>query len=250
MFLIKINNRNRILLRFSRCLVCREAMSSTFTISNQNRDVLFIKSNIFIPEGGRCCPSHVVKERLRIDDLNQIRPHDITQTPFSSIDILTWFDKFRAHYNSIRYFDFDHPITMSDIDCYNLTGISKLNFEHLIELLADSNIKNSSNRSFRNAVGLFLTKLRLGLSNKVLTTIFQFSNAKAVSRTITTVRQAMLTNFVPHYLGFNHISRQEVIHKHSSPLATQLLSDKPNTVVLVIDGTYLYIQVCNVHLCS
>ena len=56
----------------------------------------------------------------------------------------------------------------------------------------------------------------------------------------------MLPHFVPYYLGFNHIPRQEVTNNHSSPLATQLLTDKPNIVVLVIDGTYLYIQVRNV----
>ena len=246
MFLIKINKRIIILLRFRRCVVCREVISSTSIIPDQDRDVLFIKSNIFIPKGSRCCPGHVVNDRLCIDDLNKIRPNKIIRTPFTSIDILTWFDKFRDHYNSIRYFDFDSPFAMSEIDCYNLTGISKSNFENLIKLLVNSNIKHSSNRSLRNAVGLFLTKLRLGISNKVLTTIFQFSNPKAVSRTLTAVRQAMLTHFVPYYLGFNHISRQEVIRNHSSPLAIRLLSDKPNTAVLVIDGTYLYIQVRNV----
>ena len=56
----------------------------------------------------------------------------------------------------------------------------------------------------------------------------------------------MLTHFVPHYLGFNYISRQEVINNHSSPRATRLLTDKPNAVVLAIDGTYLYIQVHNI----
>jgi hypothetical protein len=135
---------------------------------------------------------------------------------------------------------------MPDTDCYNLTGISKSNFDHLIECLADSNIKHSFNRSIRNALGLFLTKLRLGISNKVLTTIFQFSNPKAVSRTLSTVRQAMLSEFVPRYLGFDNISRQDVINNYSSPLATKLLSEKPNTVVLVVDGTYLYVQVCHV----
>ena len=135
---------------------------------------------------------------------------------------------------------------MSDIDCYNLTGLSKLNFEDLVKYLADSNIKHSFNRSLRNAVGLFLTKLRLGISNKVLTTIFQFSNPIAVSRTLTAIREAMVSNFVSYYLGFSHISRQAVIHNYSSPLATQLLTEQPNTAVLVIVGTYLYIQVRSV----
>ncbi|CAF4109077.1 unnamed protein product [Rotaria sordida] len=151
-----------------RCVVCREDMNSTCTVPDEDRDLLFMQSNIFIPKGSRCCPDHVVDGRLINDDLNKIRPREIMQISFSSTDILTW----------------------------------------------------------------------LGISNKVLTTIFQFSNPKAVSRTLAAVRQAMLTHFVPYYLGFNHISRQEVIDNHSSPLATQLLTDKPNTVVLVIDAAY------------
>ena len=213
------------------------------TISPEDRDLLFIKSNIFIPKGSRCCEDHLYNGRLRVDALYEIRPFKITQTDFSSTDVITWFSKFRDHYNFARYFDFDPPFLMTDVDCYNLTGISKSNFEYLIMFLANSNIKHSFNRSLRNAVGLFLTKLRLGISNKVLTTIFQFLNPKAVVRALTAVRQAMVTNFVPYYLGFSHISREAVIKEYSSPLATQLLTEQTNTAVLVIDGTYLYIQV-------
>ncbi|CAF3156578.1 unnamed protein product [Rotaria sp. Silwood2] len=186
-------------------------------IPDEDRDILFIQINIFIPKGSSCCPCHVVDGRLINDDLHRIRPLQIIQTSFSSSDILTWFDEFRYHYNSIRYFNFASPFAMSESDCYNLTGITKLNFQHLIKFLVDSNIKHSSNRSFRNTVGLFLTKLTSGISSQLSTTIFQFSNPQAVSQTITTVRQAMLTHFEPYYLDFNHISSQEVINNHSSP---------------------------------
>jgi hypothetical protein len=55
---------------------------------------------------------------------------------------------------------------------------------------------------------------------------------------------------VPHYLGFNRISRQDVINNPSSPLAHRLLTEEANTAVLVIDSTYLYIQVCYVYFLS
>lgn len=135
---------------------------------------------------------------------------------------------------------------MSDEDCYNLTGISKSNFDHLVDMLANCNINNSSNRSIRNAIGLFLAKLRLGVRNKVLTTMFQYSNRKAVSRTLATVRQTMVSAFVPLYVGFNNITRHDVINRYSSPLATHLLSSNPQALVLVVDGTYIYVQVCHV----
>ncbi len=60
----------------------------------------------------------------------------------------------------------------------------------------------------------------------------------------------MLLNCVPHYLGFDHVSRQDVVNKHSSPLAQRLLSGQSDTVVLVVDGTYLYVEVCKIHLFS
>ncbi|CAF2201363.1 unnamed protein product [Rotaria magnacalcarata] len=226
------------------CSVCRKLpKSSMHTIPEEDRELLFIRSNILIPKGSRCCEDHVFNGRLRVETLNEVRPFKITDVDFSSTDILTRLNKFRDYYNSIRYFDFDPPFTMSEFDCYNLIGLSKSNFEDLIQSLTHSKINHSHNRSLRNAVGLFLTKLRLGISNKVLTTLFQFSNQKAVARTLDAVREVMILNFVPHHLGFNHISRQDVISSHSSPLATRLLTDQPNTVVLVIDGTYLYIQV-------
>ncbi|CAF3950565.1 unnamed protein product [Rotaria sp. Silwood2] len=212
------------------CSVCREALKSTYcTISEKDRDLLFIKNNIFIPKGSRCCRDHIVNERLCTGALNEIRPFKVTTTAFAATDVITWFTKFRDHYSSARYCDFEPPFTMSDIDCYNLTGISKSNFDHLSALLANSNMKNSSNRSIRNATGLFLTKIRLGLSNKVLTTIFQFSNAKAVSRTLASVRQAMLSNFVPCYLGFNHISREDIacapVNTYRAPAISSFSND-------------------------
>ena len=73
--------------------------------------------------------------------------------------------------------------------------------------------------------------------------MFQFSDSKAVLRTLASVHEAMMSNFVPQFLGFSYISDQQVIGNYSSPFNTQLLSEDQNTVILVIDGIYPYIQV-------
>jgi hypothetical protein len=233
-----INNTHSIYLRFGQCFVCRNILISTSCTSLElDRDVLFIKSNIFVSKDSRCCQGHVINARLHIDALNGIRPYKITKIPFSSTDILVLFDKFRDQFNLIRYFDFNCLFTVSNSDCYNLTGISKSNFAHLIDMLVNSNMKNSLNISIRNALGLFLTKLRLGVSNKVLTTMLQFFNPKAVSQTL---RQAMLSEFVPRYIGFNNIFRQNIIFSYSSLLVTRLLSEKLNTGILWL----LMVHIC------
>lgn len=54
-----------------------------------------------------------------------------------------------------------------------------------------------------------------------------------------------MSDFVPHNLGFGHISREDVIAKHTRPLAQELFSSGlANSIpaLLVLDGTYIYIQ--------
>ncbi|CAF4693860.1 unnamed protein product, partial [Didymodactylos carnosus] len=67
---------------------------------------------------------------------------------------------------------------------------------------------------------------------------------QAVSRSLSSVRQALVcaNGFVEKHLGFHHITREDVVKHHTSPLAQQLLTDDPNAAILVLDGTYLYIQ--------
>lgn len=53
-----------------------------------------------------------------------------------------------------------------------------------------------------------------------------------------------MRDFVPHNLGFNHITREEVIQNHTRQLARNLMTVDvtSNPAILVLDGTYVYIQ--------
>ncbi|CAF5196082.1 unnamed protein product, partial [Rotaria magnacalcarata] len=134
-------------------------------------------------------------------------------------------------------------LSLSDDEYQILTSLTKVQFEDLASYLFDSNIRNSSNRSIRNALAILLCKLRLGLSLNILAVLFQLPDKKAVSRSLKTVRTALMTRFVPSNLGFNHITRQEIIDQHTSTMARRLMCDaESNTAIVVIDGTYIYIQ--------
>lgn len=108
--------------------------------------------------------------------------------------------------------------------------------EHVVSM------RESHVRSIRVAVAIFCAKMRLGLSNRVLSTIFHIKNDKAVSRIIHQVTDALMKNFVPKYIGFQHISRQTVRKYHQTLKANILLTDNDQQVVVVMDGTYLYVQ--------
>lgn len=50
--------------------------------------------------------------------------------------------------------------------------------------------------------------------------------------------EALMQYFVPKYIGFDHISRDDVISKHTTTFARELLAcGSNNTAIFLIDGT-------------
>ena len=149
--------------------------------------------------------------------------------------------------NVKRRFNFDGPRGLSDDEYHLLTSLSKDDFNELIAIISSVSIRNSSNRSIRTAVGVYLCKLYLGLSNRLLACMFQLPDKRTVSKTINSARQLILNNFIPYNLGFKYVTRQDVIDYHTTTIVRQLMCDGEgsNTAIVVIDGSYFYIQVRN-----
>lgn len=89
------------------------------------------------------------------------------------------------------------------------------------------------------SLGIFLLKMRSGMSNQLMSTIFGITKS-SVRRAISTYK------FVPQNVGLHHISRQEVIANHTRPLAQSFFGNMTQSqVIAVLDGTYIYIQKSN-----
>lgn len=74
--------------------------------------------------------------------------------------------------NQNKRLNFDDPHGMQNEDYYNLTGVTKDQFDELMTYLVETNLRSSKKRSTRTCVALLLTKLRCGLSNQLLGTLF------------------------------------------------------------------------------
>ncbi|CAF3376716.1 unnamed protein product [Rotaria socialis] len=226
------------------CCICSANMErNSRTVSAEDRDLIFLKKNILIPEGARCCSQHLDDDRLTKNAVDKVGPFSIQSKRFSSSDVQLLISRWQILFEQQKRFDFDNPLSLSDDEYQILTSLTKVQFEDLASYLFNSNIRNSSNRSIRTALAILLCKLRLGLSLNILAVLFQLPDKKAVSRSLKTVRAALMARFVPSNLGFNHITRQEIIDQHTSTMARRLMCDaESNTAIVVIDGTYLYIQ--------
>ena len=109
--------------------------------------------------------------------------------------------------------------------------------------MPSSVLRHTEIRSPRTVVAYLLIKLRLGLSHDVLAVMFSFPNRQTAGRVTHSVLSALTQYFVPYNLGFNHVSREKVITQYTRPLAKMILANNSNDVViLVLDGTYVYVQ--------
>jgi hypothetical protein len=137
--------------------------------------------------------------------------------------------------------NFDSDTALSSSEYVNLTGISKENFDELHTYIKE-HIRNTPARSTKTYLGIFLFKMKAGISNKVISTIFNISRS-SLTRAISSVRQALMQTFVSQNLGLRHITREDAIKNHTRPLAHTLFSDiTESQAIVVLDGTYIYIQ--------
>ena len=125
-------------------------------------------------------------------------------------------------------------------DYYTLTGLTEEQFNDLVSGIS---FERKRKYSVRQSVGILLTKLRTGVSSSTLKTIFNINTSRGVCKIIRKARKALVAQFVPKCLGFNHISIESVVKDHTTIFARDLLaSGNTDTAFLILDGTYIYIE--------
>lgn len=140
-----------------------------------------------------------------------------------------------------RPVDFELTSGLTDSDYEMLTGVNQEIFNELVEYLKRNDMRNSCNRSLRNALGVFLMKIRLNLSQRVLAFLFGIADRTIISQTITAVLNALSGEFSSKFSGHNHLSRDQLM-QHMRPLHHSVLGKNPEDMILIADGTYLYTQ--------
>ena len=233
-----------------RCIVCKaESTKRTHmvVVPEEAKTQAFIDAFILIHSNSRCCPQHLIGKYFRQDVLKDLSNQSVSSsTSFSRTDLTDLLDRTRQMIKSTGKLNFESPMSMSEDDYVNLTGLTREQFSAVCSVVA-SKIRSSDIRSPQTCLAVLLVKLRTGLSNSLLGTLFAMTKHQ-VQRCVHTARSAMMKHFVPLYLGFDHISHREFVSKHTTQIAKQIFADNDsNTGILVLDGTYLFIQKSSHH---
>ena len=51
-----------------------------------------------------------------------------------------------------------------------------------------------------------------------------------------------MRDFVPNHAGFQRVSRETILAQHQTAVATELLTNGPDQIVLIANGTYFFCQ--------
>ncbi|CAC5361416.1 unnamed protein product [Mytilus coruscus] len=107
--------------------------------------------------------------------------------------------------------------TNSKEDYQRLTGLTRNQFE----AVANTDLRISEIRSVKTCLAILLVKLRTGLSNSILATLFSFE-IHQIQRATHAARSSLMKSFVPSFLGFQHMSHEKFTRDHTTPTARTL----------------------------
>ncbi|CAC5403210.1 unnamed protein product [Mytilus coruscus] len=157
------------------CCICKKPGPKLIVISPDVRTATYVDNNILIPSGNRCCPNHICDGHLNDDALCRIKTTD--ESFVNRTYLLEIMNKMRKKIreSASRGLNFDDS-NLSEPDYITMTGLSKINFSEVCSTLSKY-LKNTPARTITTTVAIFLCKLKSGMSNRFLSTIFCVSKS-------------------------------------------------------------------------
>ncbi|CAH2109131.1 unnamed protein product [Euphydryas editha] len=134
--------------------------------------------------------------------------------------------------------DFENIDEITVEDLHFWTGLNHNQFNELLDQVPS--LRRGSNTP-RTDLGIYLSKIRTGEPSIRLSTVFNKSR-QTIDRKINFTRRYLFNDFVPLHLGFDHITRSEVIERNRVlPNHIFGIGETPKAI-LICDGLYIFIQ--------
>ena len=200
---------------------------------------IYIKFNIFIPLGTRCCRTHFDQSKyvseIEIKNITIIKP----QVKLFGDHVKTFFQLIRQREKSSLFNKFSNYPTIRERLCFSHTGFTKDEFYLILNEL--KSLKNSPQRSREQALAIYLFWLKTGIAQNTINAIFGLDMRQKISDYCGQVRGSLIKEFVPQYLGSCHRTRENFLVKNISIVKT-LYDMEEDQLCLIAYGTYIYCQ--------
>lgn len=214
------------------CCICGST-ADLRVIPEETRIQSYIKTQIYIPSGNRCCRIHLINNRIYAEDLVFLKAYSNT-TRLTVSELSKIMGTLSIRCDSTLH-DKVGEYSISEKQLKVFTGLNWEQLNELKDML--TSLRNSHSRSVIQALVVFLLKLRSGNSNATIASILQLQNEHDVSDYSASVMKSFENDVLPIRFGINAVSRDELIQNHTTEMAKQLYNAH-DKLFLICDGTY------------
>lgn len=196
---------------------------------------MLCRYNIIITENGRVCEEHLQEDIWHLLPLQDNLTEEFTAEQI--VHTLTMM----KNKISTDFLNFEHYENINANELHTWIGLTHLQFSDVLENVTSLN----RHRDKRTIMAAVLAKMRTGDSNARLASIFKMSES-SFQRKLKIGLEALLSDFVPSRVGFDHITREEVVQKNL--MIPERLFGNPDSpieerkLITILDGTYIYLQ--------
>jgi hypothetical protein len=220
------------------CIVCKST-KNLINVPDKAYLNTFIANNVLLPSGRKTCKKHLnTKGTFHKTDMYNIEIVSNT-SELKDHEVTLLLDRLRHASKTTLFEKFSKKTTITEDECKTYTGLTKNQFEDLLDTL--KTIKSSPGRNKAQALGTYLFWLKTGLDYKTISTIFSIDHFQNIGNYSEQVRNSLLKDFVPANLGAIHLTRDEWT-KQNTVMAKKLFNVPDDSLILVADGTYIYCQ--------
>ena len=223
------------------CCICK-SKEGRVCVPNHAIAQAWTYNGVLIPKLNCCCRSHLnAKREFNAEALEIVKTID-NPIDVSGPSVFDLLQNVTNQFNSkLGRMDFTEAGSLQDVDFERLLGMNIEQFSDLFTYVKNK-LNTSCNRKPKNALAMFLMKLKLDLSQEFLGFFFEIHSQPRVSDTLKAVASALMESFVPQFLGVNHLIRNEYSLNHKSQFVHRRFEIEGNNIAAIIDGTYVYIN--------
>ncbi|XP_035452082.2 uncharacterized protein LOC118277412 [Spodoptera frugiperda] len=192
------------------------------------KKMLIIKYNFYIPRYTKVCDLH-----LNMNVWHLLLENNNMYSSFTADQIE---DIISIAKSELPVFNFEKVSEMPNVLCHYWTGLTIVNFLNLFSILPALSFKRP-----KNALALYLAKLRTGESDRRLATLFDVSRP-TLTAMLKKIREYLMHYLVPNYIGPSHINHTDIVNRNLSIPNAVFGNEQNRPAIAIFDGTYIYLQ--------
>lgn len=228
-------NLMRVISTHSYCMICGYDKKTNLVVVPFNaRKQVFVRRQLFIPSGNRCCKDHIIKSKFFENLIEQMEVYS-SKSVIEVSDLTNLLKDLSVTADQTLL----NNIAEFNIPEKQIIMFTGLKWENLIELREKLvSMEKSPCRTITQALIVLLFKLRSAQSHEMIASVLGVDSKQRVSDMIHQVLSSFEKDILSKEFGLQNVSREDLINNQTSSIAKKLfnLSD---TLIIICDGTYI-----------